>query len=48
MACFELYVKSVLTQNDDIWNFCGSLTLNKEKQTNLIFWNPLVKSLCQI
>ena len=31
MACFELYVSSVLTQNEDIWNFHGSLTLNKGK-----------------
>ena len=32
---------SELTQNEDIWNFYGSLTLNKWKQ-NLIFWKPLV------
>ena len=31
MACFELCVSSVLTQNEDIWNFDGSLTLNKGK-----------------
>ena len=31
MACFELCVSSVLTQNEDIWNFHGSLTLNKGK-----------------
>ena len=31
MACFELCVLSVLTQNEDIWNFHGSLTLNKGK-----------------
>ena len=29
MACFELCVSSVLTQNGDIWNFDGSLTQNK-------------------
>ena len=28
MACFELCVSPVLTQNEDIWNFHGSLTLN--------------------
>ena len=32
MACFELCSLSVLTQNEDIWNFHGSLTLNKGKQ----------------
>ena len=31
MACLELCVSSVLTQNEDIWNFHGSLTLNKGK-----------------
>ena len=31
MACFELCVSPALTQNEDIWNFHGSLTLNKEK-----------------
>ena len=35
MACFELCVSqgvsSVLTQNEDIWNFHGSLILNKRK-----------------
>ena len=28
-ACFELCVSSVLTENEDIWNFQSSLTLNK-------------------
>ena len=28
MARFELCVSLVLTQNEDIWNFHGSLTLN--------------------
>ena len=28
MTFFELCVSSVLTQNEDIWNFQGSLTLN--------------------
>ena len=31
MACFELCVSSVLTENEDIWNFQGSLTLNNGK-----------------
>ena len=31
MASFELCVSSVLTQNGDIWNFHGSLILNKGK-----------------
>ena len=31
MACFELCVSSVLTENEDIWNFHGSLTLNNGK-----------------
>ena len=31
IACFELCVSSVLMQNEDIWNFQGSLTLNKGK-----------------
>ena len=31
MACFELCVSSVLTQNEDILNFHDSLTLNKGK-----------------
>ena len=31
MACFELCVSLALMQNEDIWNFHGSLTLNKGK-----------------
>ena len=31
MTFFELCVSSVLTQNEDIWNFHGSLTLNNGK-----------------
>ena len=31
MACFELCVSPALTQNEDIWNFHGSVTLNKGK-----------------
>ena len=31
MACFELCVSSVLTENEDIWNFHGSLTSNNGK-----------------
>ena len=34
MACFEQCVSSVLTQNEDIWNFHSSLTLNKGKLTS--------------
>ena len=42
MACFELYCLSpVLTQNEGILNFDGSLILNKRK-TNLTFWKCLV------
>ena len=29
MACFEQCVSSVVMENEDIWNFHGSLTLNK-------------------
>ena len=31
MAFFELCASSVLTQNEDIWNFHGPLTLNNGK-----------------
>ena len=31
MACFELCVSSVLTQNEDIWNVHGSLTIIRVK-----------------
>ena len=31
MACFELCVSPVLMQNEDIWDFHGSPTLNKGK-----------------
>ena len=31
MVSFELCVSSVLTENEDIWNFHGSLTLNNGK-----------------
>ena len=31
MACFELCSSSVVTEIEDIWNFHGSLTLNKGK-----------------
>ena len=46
MACFELCVSFVLTQNEDIWNFHGSLTLNKGKLIDILeaFGMPL----CQI
>ena len=31
IACFGLSVSPVLRENEDIWNFHGSLTLNKGK-----------------
>ena len=31
MVCFELCFLSELTQNEDIWNFHGSLSLSKWK-----------------
>ena len=31
MACFGLCVSLILMQNEDIWNFHGSLTVNKRK-----------------
>ena len=31
VACFGLSVSPVLTKNEDIWNFYGSLTLTKGK-----------------
>ena len=30
-ACFDPHVSPVLMENEDIWNFHGSLTLNKRK-----------------
>ena len=30
MICFGLCVSPTLIQNEDIWNFHGSLTLNKK------------------
>ena len=32
MARFPLCVSPILMQNEDIWNFHGSLTLNKGKE----------------
>ena len=47
MACFELCVSSVLTQNEDIWNFHGLLTLNKEKLTlySGSHWHAIVSNM---
>ena len=47
MACFELCVSSVLTQNEDIWNFHGSLTLNKGKLTSYSgsLWYAIVSNM---
>ena len=47
MACFELCVSSVLTQNEDIWNFHSSLTLNKGKLTlySESLWYAIVSNM---
>ena len=47
MACFELCVSSVLTQNEDIWNFRGSPTLNKGKliQYSGSLWYAIVSNM---
>ena len=47
MACFELCVSSVLTQNEDIWNFHGSLTLNKGKLIEYFgsLWYAIVSNM---
>ena len=47
MACFELCVSSVLTQNKDIWNFHSSLTLNKGKLTSYSgsLWYAIVSNV---
>ena len=47
MACFELCVSSVLTQNEDIWNFHGSLTLNKGKLIGYFgsLWYAIVSNM---
>ena len=44
MACFELRVSSVLTQNEDIWNFHSSLTLNTGKLTGSL-WYVIVSNM---
>ena len=31
MACFESCILPVMKQNEDIWNFHGSLTVNNGK-----------------
>ena len=47
MACLELCVSSLLTQNEDIWNFHGSLTLNKGKLISYSesFWYAIVSNM---
>ena len=47
MACFELCVSSVLTENEDIWNFHGSLTLNKRKLIGYFgsLWYAIVSNM---
>ena len=47
MSCFELCVSSVLTQNENIWNFHGSLTLNKGKLTSYSgsLWYAIVSNM---
>ena len=46
MAYFGLYGLLVLRQNQDIWNFHGSLTLNNKKLIDIV--EALGMSLCQI
>ena len=46
MACFKICVSSVLTQNEDIWNFHGSLTLKKGNQFDIL--EDFSIPLCQI
>ena len=46
MACFELCVSPILRQNQDIWNFHGSLTLNNGKIVDIL--EALGMPLCQI
>ena len=43
MAYFEPWFSSELMQNEDIWNFHGSLTLNKGKLFDILeaFGMPL-------
>ena len=50
MACFELCVSSVLTQNEDIWNFHGSLTLNKGKLISYSgsLWYAIVSNMTHL
>ena len=47
MACFELCVSPLLTQNQRIWNFHGSLTLGNGKP-NFDILETLGMQLCQI
>ena len=47
MACLELCVSSVLMQNEGIWNFHSSLTLNKGKLTGYSgsLWYAIVSNM---
>ena len=47
MACFELCFSSVLTQNEHIWNFHGSLSLNKWKLIRYFesLWYAIVSNM---
>ena len=50
MACFELCVSPVLTQNEDIWNVRGSLTLNKGKLIRYFrrSWHAIVSNMTHV
>ena len=47
IACFGLCVSLVLTQNEDIWNFHGSLTLNNRKLMWYLgnIWHAIVPNM---
>ena len=47
MASFELCVSPVLMENQHIWNFYGSLTLNKGELI-CIFWKSLYAVLLNV
>ena len=46
MAYFEPCVPPVLRQNQDIWNFRGSLTLNNGKLTDIL--EALGMPMCRV
>ena len=47
MACFELCISFALTENEDFWNFHGSLTLNKGKLLRYSgrLWHSIVSNM---